>query len=84
MELNTFQKRALDYQKPHIENFGKRAWFWTIFYLLFIGLGGYALYLQVTKGHGITGMRDNVVWGLYIVNFIFFIGISTGYEQTFN
>nr|HQU59847.1 polysulfide reductase NrfD [Saprospiraceae bacterium] len=25
-----------------------------------------------------TGMRDNVVWGLYIVNFIFFIGISYG------
>ena len=39
-------------------------------------LGGYALYLQIAKGHGVTGMRDNVVWGLYIVNFIFFIGIS--------
>jgi molybdopterin-containing oxidoreductase family membrane subunit len=39
-------------------------------------VGGYALYLQIAKGHGVTGMRDNVVWGLYIVNFIFFIGIS--------
>ena len=34
------------------------------------------MYLQITKGHGITGMRDNVVWGLFIVNFIFFIGLS--------
>ncbi|MDP4262500.1 MAG: NrfD/PsrC family molybdoenzyme membrane anchor subunit [Bacteroidota bacterium] len=76
MELNTFQQQAFDYQRPHIEKFGKRAWFWTIFYLLWIVLGGYALYRQMTKGHGITGMRDNVVWGLYIVNFIFFIGIS--------
>ncbi len=38
--------------------------------------GFYALYIQATKGHSVTGMRDNVVWGVYIVNFIFFIGIS--------
>ncbi|HLG39822.1 MAG TPA: NrfD/PsrC family molybdoenzyme membrane anchor subunit, partial [Chitinophagaceae bacterium] len=76
MELNTYQQQALDYQKPTIEKFGKRAWFWTVIYLLWIIVGGYALYLQIFKGHGVTGMRDNVVWGLYIVNFIFFIGIS--------
>lgn len=43
--------------------------------LLIIG-GLYALYVQIVDGHIATGMRDNVVWGLYIVNFIFFIGIS--------
>jgi molybdopterin-containing oxidoreductase family membrane subunit len=36
----------------------------------------YALYIQIVDGHIVTGMRDNVVWGIYIVNFIFFIGIS--------
>ncbi len=36
----------------------------------------YGLYTQVAKGHITTGMRDNVVWGMYIVNFIFFMGIS--------
>jgi molybdopterin-containing oxidoreductase family membrane subunit len=76
MELNTFQQQAFDYQKPHIEKFGKRAWFWTILYVLVIMVGGYALYLQISKGHVVTGMRDNVVWGLFIVNFIFFIGLS--------
>jgi len=76
MELNTYQQQAFDYQRPTIEKFGKRAWFWTIFYGLWILVGGYALYLQVAKGHVVTGMRDNVVWGLFIVNFIFFIGIS--------
>ncbi|MBL7738853.1 MAG: polysulfide reductase NrfD [Chitinophagaceae bacterium] len=76
MELNTYQQQAFEYQRPNIEKFGKRAWFWTIFYLLWIVVGGYALYLQIAKGHGVTGMRDNVVWGLFIVNFIFFIGIS--------
>lgn len=76
MELNSYQIEAFEKQKPTIEKFNKRTWFWTIFFLLWISVGGYALYLQITKGHGITGMRDNVVWGLYIANFIFFIGIS--------
>ncbi len=76
MELNSYQQEALNKQKPTIERFGKSTWFWTFFFGAIILVGLYALYLQVVKGHGITGMRDNVVWGLYIVNFIFFIGIS--------
>ena len=76
MELNTYQKELFEHQRGNIEKFGRRTWGWTIFYLLWIGLGGYALYLQIAKGHTVTGMRDNVVWGLYIANFIFFIGIS--------
>lgn len=76
MELTNYQKEAFNYQRKTIEKYGKRAWGWTIFYLIWILAGGYALYLQIAKGHGVTGMRDNVVWGLFIVNFIFFIGIS--------
>lgn len=76
MELNTYQQQAFEYQRKNIETYGKRAWGWTVFYVLCILAGLYALFLQITKGHGITGMRDNVVWGLFIVNFIFFIGLS--------
>ncbi|MDD2791654.1 MAG: polysulfide reductase NrfD [Sediminibacterium sp.] len=76
MELNQYQKDIFEKQKPVIENYGKKTWGWTIFFLLWILVGGYALYLQVADGHVVTGMRDNVVWGLYIANFIFFIGIS--------
>jgi len=76
MQLNTYQQEIFNKQKPVIEHFGKKTWAWTIFYLLWIIVGGYALYLQIFVGHSVTGMRDNVVWGLYIANFIFFIGIS--------
>lgn len=76
MELNSYQQEAFNYQRPNIEKFGKRNWMWVIFFLLFIAVGLYALYLQIAKGHVVTGMRDNVVWGLFIVNFIFFIGLS--------
>jgi molybdopterin-containing oxidoreductase family membrane subunit len=52
------------------------------FYPFTLGLGIvsliaiYAYYLQLTKGLGVTGLNDITLWGIYIVNFIFFIGIS--------
>ena len=61
---------------PNIEKFTRKDWLWTLLMLAVILVGFYALYLQIVKGHSITGMRDHVVWGLYIANFIFFIGIS--------
>ena len=45
--------------------------------LLAIALWGvYAYYVQVTTGLGVTGMRSVVSWAFYIINFVFFIGIS--------
>ena len=76
MKLNTYQQEIFEKQKPVLENFSGKTWAWVLFFLSFILVGGYALYLQIAVGHSVTGMRDNVVWGLYIANFIFFIGIS--------
>jgi Ni/Fe-hydrogenase subunit HybB-like protein len=36
----------------------------------------YAYVQQLTMGLGVTGLNDVTIWGIYIVNFIFFIGIS--------
>ncbi|MBI4285133.1 MAG: polysulfide reductase NrfD [Chloroflexi bacterium] len=44
--------------------------------LAVVGWGLYAYYIQLRYGLGATGMRDVVMWGLYLVNFVFFIGIS--------
>jgi len=76
MELNIYQQEAFNYQRKNIERFSRKNLLWVLFFLLWIVIGGYALYLQIAKGHVVTGMRDNVVWGLFIVNFIFFIGLS--------
>jgi molybdopterin-containing oxidoreductase family membrane subunit len=38
--------------------------------------GAYAFFVQLRLGLGTTGMGDQVVWGLYIVNFVFFLGIA--------
>ncbi|BDS14766.1 sulfate reduction electron transfer complex DsrMKJOP subunit DsrP [Aureispira anguillae] len=39
-------------------------------------IGTYAYYFQIEHGLSVTGMTDGVVWGLYISNFTFFVGIA--------
>lgn len=46
------------------------------FLMAVIAWGLYAYIHQVRNGLIVTGMRDQVSWGLYITNFVFFIGIS--------
>ncbi len=76
MKVDEKTLRNLDNVRPQLESISKRGITFIIFMLLIICAGLFALYTQISKGHIVTGMRDNVVWGLYIVNFIFFIGIS--------
>ena len=57
------------------------------FWLVVLGLGGMSLFLFVTwftqifNGVGITGLNRSVMWGPYIANLIYFIGI--GHAGTF-
>lgn len=62
--------------RAQVERPGLKSFVWIAFLCLLILWGAYALYMQISGGHIVTGMRDNVVWGIYIVNFIFFMGIS--------
>ncbi|MCK5195343.1 MAG: polysulfide reductase NrfD, partial [Desulfobulbaceae bacterium] len=51
--------------------------YWMVGILVFIII--FALYTfanQVFVGLGVTGLGQTVSWGFYIVNFVFFIGIS--------
>lgn len=70
-KTGTLEEFAYQLERP-----GKITWLWIIFLALLVSLGIFALVMQIREGHIITGMRDNVVWGIYIVNFIFFMGIS--------
>ncbi len=52
--------------------------FWVLI-LALLAVIGWAIFMyvrQLTLGLGITGMNRPVYWGVYMVNFIFFIGIS--------
>lgn len=76
MKASISANERLKYFAPQIEKISTGTKAWMGFLLILIAIGGVALYQQVVIGHVVTGMRDNVVWGLYIANFIFFIGIS--------
>lgn len=54
-----------------------RVWYiWVAFLLAVVAWGVFAYVYQIEHGLISTGMRDEVIWGLYITNFVFFIGIS--------
>jgi len=55
---------------------GRRFYVVVAALLVVCGLGLYAYMRQLTYGLGVTGMNRPVYWGLYITNFVFFIGLS--------
>jgi Ni/Fe-hydrogenase subunit HybB-like protein len=61
---------------PQIEKTNRWWYIWAGFFICCFIAGLTGLITQIVKGHIVTGMRDNVVWGVYIVNFIFFMGLS--------
>ena len=52
--------------------------FYLVVFILsvIILIGVYAWILQLKSGLGITGLNQPIFWGIYITNFVFFIGIS--------
>ena len=78
MDVNMIgRKRELAKEfSPMLGKSGPFSKYWIGFLIMVILVGLVAFVLQVVKGHEITGMRDNVVWGIYIINFIFFVCLS--------
>jgi molybdopterin-containing oxidoreductase family membrane subunit len=51
-------------------------WVLVAFLAAVVAWGFYAWVQQLMYGLGVTGMNRPIYWGLYITNFVFFIGIS--------
>src|SRR6188474_2173964 len=76
MKITTSGSEILRVFSPQIEHTSTKEKLWIGVLLATLAFSAYALYLQIAHGHGVTGMRDNVVWGIFIVNFMFLIGLS--------
>jgi molybdopterin-containing oxidoreductase family membrane subunit len=59
-----------------LEQTGWRFYLFVAILLVMIGVGVYAYSLQLRQGLTVTGMNRPVFWGVYITNFVFFIGLS--------
>ncbi len=59
-----------------IINIGWKFYLFTSLLIIVIAIGALAWLIQLQLGLGVTGLSHRVFWGVYISNFIFFIGIS--------
>ena len=55
---------------------GRIYWAWVFSLLLVIGIGAACWYWQFTEGLTITGLSRDVVWGFYIAQFTFLVGVA--------
>ena len=46
------------------------------FILVVLGFGGYAFAQQWQRGLGVAGYEHPLLWGIYITNFVFWVGIA--------
>ncbi len=51
-------------------------WIWVGVLLAVIAWGAVAYLIQAREGLIVTGMRDRIMWGLYVTLFVMFIGAS--------
>ncbi|MDE3113375.1 MAG: polysulfide reductase NrfD [Chloroflexota bacterium] len=72
--LRTYTERAT----ANVGRVGPLWWLIATVLLAFVAFGVYALSVQIRQGHSVTGVSHSVFWGFYVVNFVFFIGISYG------
>ncbi len=56
--------------------FNKLGVVWTIGLIVVVVIGVAAYIDQIIRGQIVTNMRDYVLWGVYISNFVFFVAIS--------
>ncbi len=60
----------------HLFKGSKLYWAWLSGLLLMIGIGFAAYVQQISGGLAVTGMGDQVAWGIYIANFTFLVGVA--------
>jgi len=63
---------------PVLSGWSARAWTFALALAAVIGWAGYCWYLQLRHGLAVTGLGRPVFWGMYIVDFDFFLGIAYG------
>ncbi len=58
------------------QKFNRGGMLWMGFLILLIVAGVIAYIDQLIEGQVVTNMRDYVLWGVYISNFVFFVATS--------
>src|SRR5271163_2468052 len=59
-----------------MEPAGLAYWAWIGFCFTLVGIGAACWAHQIYSGLGVTGLRQPVMWAIYITNFVFWVGIA--------
>ena len=70
-------KFTVDYL-GYVAKGGPKFYGWLAFLGVFVLIWMYGNYMQLTEGMIITGLTDQVSWGLYLANFVFLVGVAAG------
>jgi molybdopterin-containing oxidoreductase family membrane subunit len=57
---------------------GVKFYAWLGFLCLFLFGWTYGNFMQLSEGMIVTGLTDQVSWGLYLANFVFLVGVAAG------
>ena len=76
-ELLPYEKIREDLFRP-LSSGSRGYWFAILSALSVVMLGAVAWSVPLHDGMGVTGLNRPVFWGFYIVDFVFWIGISHG------
>src|SRR3990172_2202229 len=76
MELNKIKEDEDQVLLDPILKIGKGFYLTVVILGAFVLLAIYAYITQFQKGLGVTGLNRPTFWGVYITNFVFFIGIG--------
>ena len=60
----------------------RKFWIAVVVLSAMVAAGFYAYIYQLQRGLWVTGLNQKVSWGFYIINCVFFIGISYGGAMT--
>jgi len=55
---------------------GTAYWIWIAFCFSLVGIAAALWTRQIYSGLGVTGLRQPVMWAIYITNFVFWVGIA--------
>lgn len=73
--MKRFIQFVLDFLRAGFTG-GVLFWAWMLFLSFFIMLWGYGEYVQISNGMIVTGLNDQVSWGIYMANFVFMVGVA--------
>lgn len=73
--MNRMTKFVVDYL-VYVFKGGIKFYAWMAFLGIFVLFWMYGNYMQFSHGMIVTGLTDQISWGLYLANFIFLVGVA--------